>query len=99
MRNVYMYKYICIYIYMSFLFEYEHFRQCQWNTSTRSQRELSNAIVKSGFRHTGVEMRPFLFQKGVTYGELAMEAGGTRDTEPGEPRAAAMWSLHLKQEQ
>ena len=38
------------------------FRQCQWDTSCRTRRELSNAIVKSDFRLTGVELWPFPFR-------------------------------------
>ena len=34
--------------------------------------ELSNAIVKSDFRLTGVEIWPFPFRKGVFEGSLAV---------------------------
>ena len=40
------------------------FRQCQWDTSCRARRELSNAIVKSDFRLTDVEIWPFQFRNG-----------------------------------
>ena len=64
-----MYKYICIYICHLFV-KYDVFRQCQWDTSCRSRRELSNAIVKSDFRKAGVEIWPFPFRKGFFTGGL-----------------------------
>ena len=69
--RIYIYIYICIYvykymyIYVIFFVKYDVFRQCQWDTSCRSRRELSNAIVKSDFRLTGVEIWPFPFRKRV----------------------------------
>ena len=69
-----------------FFIEYDLFRQRQWHTSCRSRRKLSNAIVKSDIRLTGVEIWLFPFRKGVIlYGELAKggwenqgnRAGGT----------------------
>ena len=38
----------------------------------------------------------YRFGKGSYYmGNLQGKAGGTRETEPGEPRGAAFWSLHI----
>ena len=76
------------------------FRQCQWGTSCRSRKGLSNAKVKSDSRLTGVEIWPFPFRKGViSYGELARggwQIQGTRElgepwapARPGEPWAQA----------
>ena len=63
---VYIYIiYVCIntYVYMYHLFvKYDVFRQCQWDTSCRSRRELSNAIVKRSFRLTDVGLWPFPFR-------------------------------------
>ena len=72
--------YVCIYPF--FFIKYGMFWQSQWYTGCRklSRRELSDAIVKSVFRLTGVEIWRFPFRKGVIlYGELAREAGGTRE--------------------
>ena len=38
------------------------FRQGQWDASCRARRELSNALVKSDFRLTDVEMWTFPFR-------------------------------------
>ena len=38
----------------------------------------------------------FRFGKGSYMGNLQGEAGVTRETEPGEPRGATPWSLHIK---
>ena len=54
-----------MYIY-HFLEKYDVFRQCQWEASCRSRRELSNAIVKSDFRKAGVEIWPFPFRNAPT---------------------------------
>ena len=51
-----------MYLCVSFLRKIRVFRQCQWDTSCRTRRELSNAIVKSDFRLTGVELWPFPFR-------------------------------------
>ena len=61
---LYKYMYICIYIYIciSFLVESNVFRHCQRDPSCRTRKELSNAIVKSYFRLTGVELWPFPFR-------------------------------------
>ena len=59
------YVYIYIYIYHFFV-KYHVFRQCQWDTSCRSRRELSNAIVKRDFRKAGVEIWPFPFRNAPT---------------------------------
>ena len=59
--NIYKYIYIYIHIY-DFFVKSDVFRQCQWDTSCRTRRELSNAIVKSDFRLTGVELWPFPFR-------------------------------------
>ena len=68
------------------------FDECHWDTSCRSRRELSNAIVKSDFRLTGVEIWPFpfrpkfrlrIFDKWSYMGNLQGEAGGTREIDPG----------------
>ena len=61
---VYMQIYIYIYAYMcgSFHCKTRVLRQYQWDTSCRTRRELSNAIVKSDFRLTGVELWPFPFR-------------------------------------
>ena len=54
-----------IYIYISHFFvKSVVFRQCQWDPSCRSRRELSNAIIKSHFRLTDVDIWPFLFRNG-----------------------------------
>ena len=45
--------------------KYDVFRQGQWDTSCRSRRDLSNAIVKRDFRKAGVEIWPFSFRKAV----------------------------------
>ena len=58
---IYIYQYIYIYIY-HFLLTSVVFRQCQWDPSCRTRRELSNAIVNSDFRLTGVELWPFPFR-------------------------------------
>ena len=50
---------MCIY---HFFVKSDVFRQCQWDPSCRTRRELSNAIVKSDFRLTGVELWPFPFR-------------------------------------
>ena len=59
--HIYIYIYIYVYIY-HFVLKYNVFRQCQWEASCRSRRELSNAIVKSDFRKAGVEIWPFPFR-------------------------------------
>ena len=63
---IYIFIYMHIYVYMcvSFLCKICVFRQCQWDTSCRTRRELSNAIVKRDFRLTGVELWPFPFRNG-----------------------------------
>ena len=71
------------------------FRQCQLDTSCRSRRELSNAIVNSIFVLQVSRYGRFRFGKGSCMGNLQGEAGGSRGTEPGEPRGAAVWSLHI----
>ena len=53
--------YIYTYIY-DFFVKSDVFRQCQWDPSCRTRRELSNAIVKSDLRLTGVELWPFPFR-------------------------------------
>ena len=58
---IYIVIYIYTYIYDFFVKSYV-FRQCQWDQSCRTRRELSNAIVKSDFRLTGVELGPFPFR-------------------------------------
>ena len=73
-------------------------RQCQWDTSCSSRRELLHAIVKSDFRLTGVEMWPSLFRKrghiiwGTCKGRL-VELGKRGLAEPG---GAAYWTLQIK---
>ena len=52
---VYMHKYICIYVCHSFV-NYDVLRQCQWDTSCRSRRDLSDALVKSDYHLTEVEI-------------------------------------------
>ena len=46
----------------NFLATYDVFRQCQWDTSCRSRRELSNALVKSDFGLRDVAIWPFPFR-------------------------------------
>ena len=64
---IWIYVYICIciriyiYIYHSFV-KYYVFRQCQWDASCRSRRDLSNALVRSDIRLTYVEIWPFPFR-------------------------------------
>ena len=60
-KYIQIYVYICIY---HFFVRYHVCRQCQWDTSWRSRRELSNAVVKSDFRLTDVEIWPFPFRNG-----------------------------------
>ena len=61
----YVYTNIHIYIYTYHCFVQSIvFRQCQWDRSCRSRRELSNAIVKSDFGLTDVEIWPFPFRNG-----------------------------------
>ena len=61
--NKYIHIYIYTYIYIYHFFVKSNiFRQCQWDTSCRTRRELSNAIVKSDFRLTGAELWPFPFR-------------------------------------
>ena len=75
---IYIYMYKCMYICHFFL-KSDFFRQCQWDTSSRSRRELSNAIVKRDFRLTGVEIWPCPFRKGVIlYGEPARGGWGNQ---------------------
>ena len=65
---------------MSFLCKIRFVRQCKWDTSCRSRRELSSAIVTNDFRLTGVEIWPFGFGKGsYNMGNLQGKAGGTRE--------------------
>ena len=59
-----IYTYIYVYMCASFICKIRAFRQCQWDTSCRTRRELSNAIVKSDFRLTDVEVWPFPFRNG-----------------------------------
>ena len=62
---IYIYKYIYTYIYIyiyHFFVKSDVFWQCLWDTSCRTRREPSNAIVKSGFRLTGGELWPFPFR-------------------------------------
>ena len=59
--NIYIYTNVYIYIYHFFV-KYFVFRQCQWDTSCSSRRDLSNALVKSHFRLTDGEIWPFLFR-------------------------------------
>ena len=88
-------KYIYIYVYHFFV-KHDVFRQCQWDTSCRSRRELSNAIVKSDFHLTGVEIWPFPFRKGVIYGKLARGGWGNQGKRGlWEPSGTAIWSLHI----
>ena len=61
--NIYIYIYMCICVYHFFV-KSNVFRQCQWDPSCRTRRELSNAIVKSDFRLTDVEIWPFPFRNG-----------------------------------
>ena len=64
--NIYVYVHIYVYIHIYHFFPKSNvFRQCQWDPSCRSRRELSNAIVKSHFRLTYVEIWPFLFRNGL----------------------------------
>ena len=57
-KPINMYTYMCTCVYHFFV-QRGVFRQCQWDTSCRTRRELSNAIVKSYFRLTVVELWPF----------------------------------------
>ena len=57
--QIYVYKYAYIY---HFFLKSCVFRQCQWDTSCRSRRNLSDALFKSHFRLTDVEIWPFLFR-------------------------------------
>ena len=60
-----IYKYIYIYIYIhDFFVKSDVFRQCQWDPSCRTRRELSNALVKSDFRLADVEIWLFPFRNG-----------------------------------
>ena len=72
---------------MCFSLKYDVFWQCQWDPSCRSRRELSNAIVKSDFRLTGVEIWPFPFRKGVFKGSLGVPGApwGVPGGSPGVP--------------
>ena len=63
---IYMYVYTCMYIYIyHFSVTYHVFRQCQWDTSCRSRRDLSNALVKSDFRLTDGDIWPFPFRNAL----------------------------------
>ena len=68
-KYIYIYIYIYVYIYTcQFLVNYDVFRQCQWDASCRARRELSNALVKSDFCLTVVEIWAFPFRKGLFKG-------------------------------
>ena len=75
-----------IYIYVICLQHIMFLRQCQRDTSCKSRRELSNAIVKLDFRKAGVEIWPFPFRKGFFEGGL-----GGLWAPPGPP--VALWAL------
>ena len=58
--------YTCIYIYeyhLCLLLQYFVFPQFHGDTGCRARRELSNAILKSDYRLTGVEIWLFPFQR------------------------------------